>query len=718
MMIMRPILIIVSLFCFGTTLACNEKQQLIGLFNKAENSYLMDDYQQLYSYINQYYEIMNSNWELLGDSADVYEAYYNKMCGCYYYGFAEGKGLYFDSAEKSYFLSLDVFSKRNSTDKVVAIHKELAQLYYKIGDYTKAYSHLEFVLNHYNKRCFGLGIESEIPDYYMVLSQLAICNARLGRYVSGLSQIDEALKYNKKSKTAEYFEMLRKKAKIIMLQADGTDKANYQEAKRCYEQYVNERCCSIGLQLGMMDESQRGQYWLATHQFLYDCYRLGNHAPELLYNLALFSKGYLIAYENNNKSLQTEWKQVRKELDEKDCAIEFVQYIGKHDEKRLGCLLLCKTSKKPVFIDLLSTDSILSLPLTEFETLGDAIESPFSDIKNDLYNDSRLSNLIWTPQLMNAIGKADKIYFAPDGFIHQLAIEYLMPDTQKVCYRLSSTRNLLNWKKPPKLESALLCGGINYDANYRPVINGNDTIAYRYLSLQMSPLEPLPGSRNEIDSIYKTRNNPKDTILTGEQATDDSFLKALNRHYDVVHLSTHGYYGGKIGVYNDIKPLFFDDSMSKSGIFLAGASNTLSDENFDENLYDGVLSAAELSKQDFSKTELVVLSACQTGNGHLTEDGIYGIQRGLKQAGAHAIIVSLWNVSDYSSSLLMHFFYQELEQQKYKNIHNAFLTARQRLKEEQKVIFLLDESTFLLKKEILHFDDPSHINPFIIIDAY
>ena len=158
--------------------------------------------------------------------------------------------------------------------------------------------------------------------------------------------------------------------------------------------------------------------------------------------------------------------------------------------------------------------------------------------------------------------------------------------------------------------------------------------------------------------------------------------------------------------------------MSKSGLLFAGSANTLTDKTFDEDLFDGVLSATELSKQDFSKTELIVLSACQTGLGHLTDDGVYGIQRGLKLAGANAMILTLWSVNDYSSSVLLRYFYQELEKQPVKDIHAAFLKARRQLMKEEKTYYKFDVSDFTIKKETIGFNTPSHVNPFIIIDAY
>ena len=692
----------------------NFKQDLVRLFNEAEYSYLIDDYQQLLSCINDYADVFKANLYHMGDSSDVYEAYYNKMCGAYYYGLTNNDA-YADKSEAFYKESLRVFNKRNDVAHAIVLHEELAQLYYKNKDYVNAQEQLSFVLNYYDEQVHDMGITSLETNYYQSLSQLAMCNARRGVFELAMEQIDKAIdQFYKKHKDYQYFEALRKRGKILMIQAEVLGNTHYKKAVDNYRKYINERYEAIERELNTMNESQRNQYWLATHQFLYDCFRLGNYAPEMLYDLTLFSKDYLV----RKNATRTNWKQVRKALGKKECAIEFVQYFGERDKRRLGCLVLRSDSKKPLFIDLFATDSLLDLPLTETNTIGGAITNSSSSIKDTLYNDPRLPAHIWSEPLLRAIGDAQKVYFSPDGLLNQLAIEYLMPDTSKICYRLSSTRILTQQRTAPKMDSALLCGGIAYSATIHPNDRDNDVVAYRFLAPQIETVKDMIWTKVEIDSIYATRNTSSDTLLVGKDATDEAFLKLLKRNYDVIHLSTHGYYAGRIGIFNDIKPLLGDESMSKSGLLFAGVANTLTDKDFDEELFDGVLSAAELSRQDLSKSQLIVLSACQTGLGHLTDDGIYGIQRGLKIAGANAMILTLWSISDRSSCFLMHFFYEELNKQKSTDIHAAFLKARQRLIDREETILHFDASTLSFKEDALKYNTPRHVNPFIIIDAY
>ncbi|MCR4560557.1 MAG: CHAT domain-containing protein, partial [Bacteroidales bacterium] len=83
--------------------------------------------------------------------------------------------------------------------------------------------------------------------------------------------------------------------------------------------------------------------------------------------------------------------------------------------------------------------------------------------------------------------------------------------------------------------------------------------------------------------------------------------------------------------------------------------------------------AKEISRLDFQGLDLVVLSACQTGLGEVTGEGVFGLQRGFKKAGAQTIIMSLWEVDDYATRLLMTEFFKGLTAGKTKR--EAFLSA-------------------------------------------
>ena len=94
---------------------------------------------------------------------------------------------------------------------------------------------------------------------------------------------------------------------------------------------------------------------------------------------------------------------------------------------------------------------------------------------------------------------------------------------------------------------------------------------------------------------------------------------------------------------------------------------------------DGILTAFELSKIDLKKVDLVVLSACQTGLGDIKGDGVFGLQRGFKKAGVNSLLMSLWEVDDRATQILMVAFYHNLLSGKTKkdSLYLAQKTLRQ-----------------------------------------
>ena len=206
--------------------------------------------------------------------------------------------------------------------------------------------------------------------------------------------------------------------------------------------------------------------------------------------------------------------------------------------------------------------------------------------------------------------------------------------------------------------------------------------------------------------------------MTGKVATDDNLMKLLKDHYPIVHISTHGFYLGEMKTGTELKPTTYDRTMSRSGIIFAGLISTLTDENFDKDLFDGVLTAREVAKADMSGVELISLSACQTGLGEITSDGVFGMQRGLKQAGVKSMLISLWSVNNYSSSVFYKFFYQALSQQKKKSFHDALKVARAKMKDQKKYSISFDFETYRKYIKAWDFGTPHHTHPYILIDAF
>ena len=98
--------------------------------------------------------------------------------------------------------------------------------------------------------------------------------------------------------------------------------------------------------------------------------------------------------------------------------------------------------------------------------------------------------------------------------------------------------------------------------------------------------------------------------------------------------------------------------MQRSGLALAGANSTWGGATDKPQEDDGILTANEVAQLDLSQTQLAVLSACQTAVGEYSLEGVYGMQRGFKQAGVKSILATLWNVNDKSTARFVQLFYQ------------------------------------------------------------
>jgi len=130
----------------------------------------------------------------------------------------------------------------------------------------------------------------------------------------------------------------------------------------------------------------------------------------------------------------------------------------------------------------------------------------------------------------------------------------------------------------------------------------------------------------------------------------------------IMHLATHGFFleDQKINLEKESGQRY-ENPLLRSGLAMAGANTFIKGEALPDEAEDGILTAEDVSGLDLIGTELVVLSACDTGLGEVrTGEGVFGLRRSFMLAGTKTLVMSLWKVPDLATPILMERFYDNL----------------------------------------------------------
>ena len=255
-------------------------------------------------------------------------------------------------------------------------------------------------------------------------------------------------------------------------------------------------------------------------------------------------------------------------------------------------------------------------------------------------------------KLIGRIAPGQKLIVVPDGLLHYLPFETLIHDqrylveSHEIIYNPSASMLGL-WQDSPKQANngkkmdLLAFGDPHFGVPNASIgkkrVGEVSNLPQRTRSAQRNILPPLPRTRDEVEHIGNLFPADRRRVYLGNESTEDAVKRESLRDFKRLHFASHS-------VIDEVSP-------SRSAVML-----TL-DNDAQE---DGVLEVGEISKLDID-CDLVVLSACQTGRGKLfSGEGIVGLSRSFLSAGARAVAVSLWNVSDITTSRFMKSFYQHL----------------------------------------------------------
>lgn len=579
----------------------------------------------------------------------------------------------------------------------IKVLQEQAYYYRYIGENQKSIGIITKVVEK-KKEIYG----EAHPSYLQALEELAITQWNLNQIPQAKQSFQTVLD-NTRNYITTYFNTLNDNEKNLYWEKTGVTLqhyyafvlSNYQKDSTLIPQLLNTVIVTKGFLLNGSSKLRNSilqsddkelkliyTKWLETKENLNSAYQL--------------SKEELVQEKINIDSLQKKADEYERQLSQKSALFgenaakgistyEPIQQLLKPNEAAVEIVevneFINKFTGKSYYLGIIIKNNSLGVVNIG---LADSIDKSISVFRADIIEQKPepfIYPTVWKG-IDSSLANYDKVYLSVDGAYHQLSINAIKDKSSKYIidkYTLQFVGNIkdvVSLKKSQdkiiKPKTAFLIGN--------PMYGTHDLIPQ------------LPGTEKEVKSVTSTLKGLglSATTLYGKEATETK-VKAI-RSPDILHIATHGYFLADVSKMETNKVLGIDISAAKdnpllrSGLLLANCDNVF-DENYRAAGADnGVLTAYEAMTLNLDKTDLVVLSACETGLGSVKQgEGVYGLQRAFLIAGAKSIIMSLWSVSDEATMELMIMFYSNYA--KTGNKQQAFADAQKKLKAKYKEPF-------------------------------
>lgn len=451
--------------------------------------------------------------------------------------------------------------------------------------------------------------------------------------------------------------------------------------KNCYDALV--------LSKAFLLDSERSLYDIVKREGTYEDMQTYASITHMNNKIKMWEKNYslyadsILAYSNNVSNLENallkrcksigdltsfmevDYEMVKGALKRNDVVVDFTDFVSQTDGRRYAAYIVDKRKKYPLLMPLFRESQIDSLGIVRPDMFYD----------NDYAPD--VVKLLWDP-IKEHIPEGATVYYIPSQLLFQVSLESLPLEDGTLLgehynfVRLSSARELVKRKKHPraKAASAVLYGGLQYDIE--PKLMADNAMNYDLSSLTVlrggdivrgeDAFCELPGTKVEVEKISEILRRNKFDVkpYMGKEGTEESFWNMHRQSPRILHLATHGFYftpseASEIDYLKGHK-----DAMQLSGLIMSGGNAVWTGKEIPDGVLGGVLTASNIARLDLSNTDMVVLSACQTGLGSATSEGLYGLQRAFKKAGAGAIMMTLWKVEDKMATEFMVKFYEHL----------------------------------------------------------
>jgi CHAT domain-containing protein len=377
-----------------------------------------------------------------------------------------------------------------------------------------------------------------------------------------------------------------------------------------------------------------------------------------------------------------EWRDVQAKLKENEYAIEMIRFRNFNkvftDSVIYAALIIDKNTKDNPDLVLLPNGKQMEKRYLKYYRNTATLNAP-DDFSYEVY---------WQP-IKNKIPDGALVYLSCDGVYNQINLE-MLPKKGTETYVLDQNQIVLltNTKDLLMLEEISVSAKKKTKEN-KKTVNSNpyvfcgSPVFYTISKTGKKNVPDLPGAEKEIIELNALLvSSAKNTLLLTQGHVTEDTIKSL-RSPKVLHIATHGYFKetiSKTGSEDDIA----SNPLLNSGLMLLGSGDIVDNpDNKYVNQKEGILTAYEAMDLPLDNTDIVVLSACETGRGEVqVGEGVYGLQRAFLIAGAKSIVISLFKVNDEVTQKLMLSFYQKWI--KTGDKRQAFTDAKKEIKQQYK----------------------------------
>ncbi len=566
----------------------------------------------------------------------------------------------YNKAEDFYKKGKDLYEKffGETHPEYVKVLSKLARVYYMKKEFKSAKKNIEVALNNYEnfiKQFFPALSEREKAKYWNTIKgDFEFYNTLAFGQLDDFRDLSGKV-YNYQLLTKAL--LLNSSIKIRERILNSTDEA----LKTNYKLWVQKK------------ESLTMALSMSTQQLIdngIDPIAMGNEVERLERELSEKSEIFGQSFETKRIT----YENVQSALGKNDVAVEIVRYR---------------------FFDHTFTDSIMymalyvkgekgrpkAVQLAEGHRMETRYFKYYRNCITGKLPDQHSYKVFWEP-IQKEIGQYATIYISPDGVYNQINLEAIpTPDGKYVIdnsniVMVSNTKDLYLRKIKSKP------GGVT-SANKASMF-GNPTF---YLTASANnAYDELPGTEKEVDELQKLlKQKGWATDEYMEANASEEKVKAIDNPR-IFHIATHGFYSKAQDAsaqkeLTENEAMMAENPLMKSGLLLTGGGDVLAKTNYNYNIENGVLTAYEAMSLNLDKTDLVVLSACETGLGEISNgEGVYGLQRAFFVAGAKVLIMSMFKVDDDATQKLILNFYKKWLISG--NMRQSFVEAKKELRVE------------------------------------